>query len=98
MREGIKRRRWSSADDDVLIECLKANVNNLHQGFAEASERLQRTPGACSVRWYTVTTHKAVIFGTYVDGGVIANRKVADVVNKDAENMFRRFLRYIHLK
>lgn len=94
MRKGVKRNRWTSADDKILIDAIKSNVSNLHKAFSIAGEATGRSAGACAIRWYTVLIKEQAVFGTYADGGMVYNHKVSTNVVVDKENLFRRLFRF----
>lgn len=45
-------RRWTKAEDKKIITAVKRSPENLHKAFLAVSKRTDRTPGACSTRWY----------------------------------------------
>ena len=46
-------RKWSEAEDSVLIQAIGENPLNLRMCFIVASSRTGRSPAACANRWYT---------------------------------------------
>jgi hypothetical protein len=49
------RIRWTSEEDAILVQAVKANLHNRAQAFREAETRLPlRTVSACQFRWYDV--------------------------------------------
>lgn len=49
----ITRKRWSSEEDQVIIDLISKNPNNLKKAFREASIALNRSVDSCRIRWYS---------------------------------------------
>jgi hypothetical protein len=47
-----KRVLWTKEEDEILVQAVKANPHNKAQAFRNASEKLDRSVGAISFRWY----------------------------------------------
>lgn len=45
-------RRWTTEDEDILIDEIGKNPTNMKACFLAASTRIQRTPSAISSHWY----------------------------------------------
>lgn len=53
----IKRKRWTTEDDEIVIQAVKDNFDNLSKGFREAAAKLNRTYNAVITRWYHVLSN-----------------------------------------
>lgn len=49
-----KGKRWTAQEDTIVVSAVKESPTNLNAAFFGASEKINRTKGACSTRWYTV--------------------------------------------
>ena len=47
-----KKRKWTTEEDEILVQIVKDNFDNLVKGFNEASIKLNRTVYAVQTRWY----------------------------------------------
>ena len=49
-----EKKRWSAAEDSIVVDQVRKSPTNLTQAFKEAARVTGRSECACSVRWYTV--------------------------------------------
>lgn len=47
-----ERPRWTTEEDKILVQAIKANPQNKEEAFKKAAKKLNRTKAACSNRWY----------------------------------------------
>lgn len=45
------RRRWTSEEEQVLIDQVRINPSNLSRAFRNASNITGRSPHSCEQRW-----------------------------------------------
>lgn len=50
----IKKRRWTTAEDSIVVAQVRKFPTNLTQAFKEAAKETNRTDSACAYRWYAV--------------------------------------------
>lgn len=50
----MKGKKWTPEEDAQILALVKDNAVNLKTAFETAAIQLDRTPSACTVRWYTV--------------------------------------------
>lgn len=50
-------RKWTNEEDKVLVQLIEENPHNLSKCFLAASVSLNRTPSACTFRWYGVLSN-----------------------------------------
>ena len=49
-----EKKRWSTAEDSIVVDQVRKSPTNLKQAFREAARVTGRSERACSLRWYTV--------------------------------------------
>ena len=49
-----EKKRWSAAEDSIVVDQVRKSPTNLTQAFKEAARVTGRSELACSNRWYTV--------------------------------------------
>ena len=86
-------RRYTEDEEQRIIRQAKAFPQNLRRGFKIVAEELDRTPGAISNHWYTVTSKRpeAVCFFTASEKHVSKNRKNG-MGDEIGTSIWRRFL------
>jgi hypothetical protein len=71
-----KVKRWSQAEEDILIKNVEKNVLCLHKAFEQTALEIQRSPGAVAARWYQYTSKNCgTKFATISGRHVASNRK-----------------------
>ena len=61
--------KWTTAEDEILLDCIGENPTNLKASFLAASERLPiRSAGACSQRWYSTLAKRDNVIGKLTIG------------------------------
>ena len=58
------RRRWTSEEEQVLIDQVRINPSNLSRAFRNASNITGRSPHSCEQRWYGKVRHSETVFMT----------------------------------
>lgn len=53
----MNNRRWTSEEDQILVQLIQEHPHNKTNAFRLASVRLNRTEGACLFRWYGVLSN-----------------------------------------
>lgn len=48
----MKRKKWTTEEDNMIVQAVKDNFDNLQKGFREVAEKLGRTKKAVQYRWY----------------------------------------------
>lgn len=93
-----KNKRWSTAEDTLLVGLVRKSPTNLKLAFEEAARVIKRTEGACAGRWYTkLSKDKAnACFVT-----VSANHKALNRKNGPGEactqSLFTRILKLLNI-
>lgn len=82
----MKNKYWSDDDDRILISEVKKNPNNLTKAFEKVAKKLDRTPAACSQRWYNNKHKFSVCFMLVGKNGSSINGK-----NHIEGNKFKMF-------
>ena len=52
-----KRTKWTTEEDKILVQAIKANPHNKLKAFREVSEKIGRSTRCCSNRWYLVLSN-----------------------------------------
>lgn len=93
-----KIKRWTQAEEDVLVKNVEKNVLCLSKAFKQTSQEIQRTPGAISAHWYQYTSKNCgTKFATISGKHVASNRKNAK--GKPLKlSLFKRILSLLGLK
>lgn len=47
-----KRKRWTTEEDKILVQAIKANPHNKEKAFKTAAKKLDRDNHSCKYRWY----------------------------------------------
>lgn len=55
----IKRRKWTTEEERVLIDQITRNANNLREAFRKTARLIDRTEAACMYHWYGVMSKKS---------------------------------------
>lgn len=74
---GKKVKKWTQADEDILIKNIQKHVLCLKKGFKQTSVEIQRSPGAIANHWYKYTSHNCgrTLFATISGSHISVNRK-----------------------
>ena len=77
MQKGTKIKKWTQAEEDVLIANIKKSPTNLRKAFKQTSLEIQRSEKAITAHWYTKTSkdNTHVLFLTVSGKHVAFNRK-----------------------
>lgn len=90
-------RRWTSREDQKLLDQVRVFPQNLHRCFMIVAEETGRTPSAVAGRWYTKVSKRpeALCFFTASPRHVSKNRKNGMGV-ATSESIWRKFMRIIN--
>ena len=51
----VTRKRWTTEENNILVQAIKANPHNIKKACIYAATKLKgRTPKACELHWYRV--------------------------------------------
>jgi hypothetical protein len=70
-----KYSKWTSYEDELLINNIKTYPNNLVYSFEQTSSQINRSVDSIRLRYYNVLKHDGIIFGVGSDKGVVINVK-----------------------
>lgn len=95
-----KRRKWTTEEEQVLIDQIKKSANNLQEAFRKTSKLIGRTEGACVYHWYAILSKRkdpSVCFVTVGHKTKNVNRKnvasnTSDNTEKTTVSWWRKFL------
>lgn len=90
-------RRWTSREDQKLLDQVRVFPQNLHRCFMIVAEETGRTPSAVAGRWYTKVSKRpeALCFFTASPRHVSKNRKNGMGI-ATSESIWRKFMRIIN--
>ena len=90
-------RRWTSREDQKLLDQVRVFPQNLHRCFMIVAEETGRTPSAVAGRWYTKVSKRpeALCFFTASPRHVSKNRKNGIGI-ATSESIWRKFMRIIN--
>ena len=60
-----KYKKWTDKEEKILFDQVRALPQNLTKCFLIVSELVDRTPGAVSNHWYTVTSKRPEFVGFF---------------------------------
>lgn len=69
------KRRWTTEEDKILVQAIKANPHNLSQAFRLTAAKLGRTECAVAFRWYEHVRHTNICFVTFSEKKECRNLK-----------------------
>ena len=77
MKKEGKQRRWTQADEDILISNVEKHVLCLQKAFNNAAKVIHRSPKAVAAHWYQKTSRNSgrTLFATVSGRHVAVNRK-----------------------
>lgn len=95
----MERKRWTSEENNILIEEVKRNFDNLSEAFRITSIRLNRSINAVSCHWYQHLSNpesKSYIGGSCFIGVSIEkrykNRKICTKKSKQVPEPHKKSL------
>lgn len=72
----MKNKRWSLKEDAILAKNVIDNYDNLEGiAFRKTAIEIERSPSACSQRWYNVLRHQSLCFALLSEKKAMKNRK-----------------------
>lgn len=71
-----KKKKWTSEEDQILVQAIKANPHNLSLCFRKVAETLDRTVVGVHYRWYYVLKKSSKCFITLSETKKLENGKV----------------------
>ena len=90
-------KRWTKAENDLLVRQVKAFPHNLNKCFIIVGEMTNRTPKAVAAHWYKVTSkdpNTEVVFGFLAPKSFSKNRKGGKGIPHSL-NVFKRILKVL---
>lgn len=91
------KRRWTSEEEQVLIDQVRINPSNLARAFRNASNITGRSPHSCEQRWYGKVRHSETVFMTIGARNMSVNSKVSDNSQPVRLPIWRRILKLLGL-
>ena len=91
------RRRWTSEEEQVLIDQVRINPSNLSRAFRNASNITGRSTHSCEQRWYGKVRHSETVFMTISANAMSVNSKVSDNTQPVRLPIWRRILNLLGL-
>ena len=49
--------RWTDSEDRILLNYIKKNLQNREEAFRLAAKKLNTSPAACHIRWYSILSN-----------------------------------------
>lgn len=84
-------RRWTAEEDSILLAEVSKSPQNLRKAFEATGELVNRTPEACSFRWYSSVRHNTSIAFTLVGAnGASKNSKLGGTTKKVNKTLWER--------
>ena len=97
-------RRWTSAEDRILIKAIKKYPDNLRKAFESVANKTGRSKSACAIRWYKYTSKSYskdvnnACFAVYSANKYAINRKnPTNSILKERKSIWQRIKEWIHL-
>lgn len=78
-----KKKKWTSEEDQILVQAIKANPHNLAKVFRDLSTQLERTETALEMRWYYHLKRTSNCFITISNAKTLKNGKTIPSNCKD---------------
>lgn len=91
------RRRWTSEEEQVLIDQVRINPSNLSRAFRNTSNITGRSPHSCEQRWYGKVRHYEAVFMTIGANTMSINSKNSDNTQPVRLPIWRRILNLLGL-
>ena len=93
-----KRKKWTAAEDTLLVGLVRKSPTNLRQAFIETARVIKRSESACAARWYTkLSKDKSnACFVTVSASHQTFNRKNGPV-SPCADNLFKHILKLLNI-
>jgi hypothetical protein len=91
------RRRWTSEEEQVLIDQLRINPSNLARAFRNTSNITGRSPHSIEQRWYSKVRHSEAVFMTIGARNMSVNSKISNSPQPVSVPIWRRILRLLGL-
>jgi hypothetical protein len=91
------RRRWTSEEEQVLIDQLRINPSNLARAFRNTSNITGRSPHSIEQRWYNKVRQSETVFMTIGARNMSVNSKVSNNPQPVRLPIWRRILKLLGL-
>lgn len=91
------RRRWSSDEEQVLIDQVRINPGNLSRAFRNTSNITGRSTHSIEQRWYGKVRHSETVFMTIGARNMSVNSKVSSNPQPVRLPIWRRILKLLGL-
>lgn len=85
-------RRWTAEEDSTLLSEVSKSPQNLRKAFEATGELVNRTPEACSFRWYSSVRHNtnSIAFTLVGAHGASKNSKVGGTTTKVNKSLWAK--------
>lgn len=91
------KRRWTSEEEQVLIDQVRINPSNLSRAFRNASQIIERDWRSIGQHWYHKVRHSETVFMTIGTNAMSVNSKNSDNTQPVSVPIWRRILRLLGL-
>lgn len=91
------KRRWTSEEEQVLIDQVRINPGNLQRAFRNTSNITGRGVKAVGFHWYHKVRHSETVFMTIGTNAMSVNSKNSDNTQPVSVPIWRRILRLLGL-
>lgn len=91
------KRKWTSEEEQVLIDQVRINPSNLSRAFKATSEIIGRSSHSIEQRWYSKVRHSETVFTTIGTNAMSVNSKNSDNTQPVSVPIWRRILRLLGL-
>lgn len=94
----MKKRKWTSQEEAVVIEEISLHPNNLSKAFTLASSRINRSKAAIRQCWYSKLSKERnlPVFGLIAENRYVLNRKNGDFI-KTKTSIFSKIKKWLHI-
>jgi hypothetical protein len=91
------KRKWTSEEEQVLIDQVRINPSNLSRAFRATSDVIGRSPHSCEQRWYGKVRYSETVFMTIGAKNMNVNSKNSDNTQPVRLPIWRRILKLLGL-
>lgn len=91
------KRKWTSEEEQVLIDQVRQNPGNLARAFRATSDVIGRSYHSIEQRWYGKVRHSETVFMTIGASNMSVNSKVSDNPQPVRLPIWRRILKLLGL-
>jgi hypothetical protein len=93
-----KKKRWTTAEDSIVVAQVRKFPTNLTHAFKEAAKETDRTASACAYRWYSKLSKDSsnACFITISGKHKSLNRKNGEGT-KCSQSLFTKILKLLNI-